>query len=146
MIAFTVIVGDEFGHRPAKVAFAERDHIVQAFLLDRVVSDNSVDNPPSSRDTVVVIHQPAHTRSAANRPAATGSLERLNQFVADALMVPLTVVVRDELRNRAAKVALTQRDHAVEAFLLDRPNKPLGVRVAVRRAERCLNDPDVLLF
>jgi hypothetical protein len=67
------------------------------------VSDNSVDNPPSSRDTVKVIQQTAHTRSAANGSAAIGSPERLNQFVADALMVPLTVVVRDELRNRAAK-------------------------------------------
>ena len=35
MIAFTVIVGEKFGHRPAKVAFTERDHLVQAFLLDR---------------------------------------------------------------------------------------------------------------
>ena len=56
---------------------------------------------------VVVIQQTAHTRPAANRPAATGSPERLNQFVADALMVSLTVVVRHEVRNRAAKVALT---------------------------------------
>jgi hypothetical protein len=81
--------------------------------MEPVVSDSSIDDPPSLRDTVVVIQQAAHTRSAANRPAATGSTERLNQFVADALMVPLTVVVRDELHNRAAKVALTQRDHAV---------------------------------
>ena len=62
------------------------------------------------------------------------------------LMVPLTVVVRQEVRNRAAKVVLAQRDHAAEALLLDRPNEPLGVRVAIRRAERRLNDPDVLLF
>ena len=61
-------------------------------------------------------------------------------------MVRLTVVVRHEVRNRASKVALTQRDPAVEAFLLDRPNEPLSVRVAVRRAKRRLNDPDVLLF
>jgi hypothetical protein len=46
-------------------------------------------------------------------------------------MVPFTVVVRHEVRNRAAKMTLTQRDHAVEAFLLDRPNEPLGVRVGV---------------
>jgi hypothetical protein len=34
VIAFTVIVGDEFGHRPAEMAFTEWDHAVQAFLLD----------------------------------------------------------------------------------------------------------------
>jgi hypothetical protein len=65
---------------------------------------------------VVVIQQTAHTRPAANRPAATGSPERLNQFVADALMVPLTVVVRHEIRNRATKMALPQQDHALKAF------------------------------
>ena len=32
-------------------------------------------------------------------------------------MVPLTVVVRHEVRNRAPKVALTQRDHAVETWV-----------------------------
>ena len=72
-----------------------------------LVSDNSIDNALSLRDTVVVIQQTAHTRRAANRPAATGSPERLNQFVANALMVPLTVVVRHELRNRAAKIDRT---------------------------------------
>jgi len=35
MIAFTVIVGDEFGHRQAEMAFTERDHLAQALLLDR---------------------------------------------------------------------------------------------------------------
>jgi hypothetical protein len=35
MIAFTVIVGDEFGHCPAKMEFTEWDHLVQAFLLER---------------------------------------------------------------------------------------------------------------
>ena len=35
MIAFTEIVGDEFGHRPAEMAFTERDHLAQALLLDR---------------------------------------------------------------------------------------------------------------
>jgi len=47
MIAFTEIVGDEFGHRPAEMAFTERDHLAQALLLDRphdpVLSQNSTD-------------------------------------------------------------------------------------------------------
>ena len=62
---------------------------------------------------VVVIQQTDHAWSVANRPPATGSPERLNRFVPNALMVPLTVVVRDELRNRAAKVhsGLPSRPH-----------------------------------
>ena len=67
--------------------------------------------------------------------------ERLNQLVTDALMIPLGMVVRDELGDRASKT-LTQRDHARKAFLLDRPNEPLRVRVAVRCPERRLNDTD----
>ena len=95
---------------------------------------------------VVVIQQTAHTRPAANRPAATGSPERLNQFVADALMVPLTVVVRHEICNRATKMALPQQDHALEALLLDRPHESFRVRVAVRCPQRRLNDSHALLL
>ena len=43
--------------------------------------------------------------------------ERLNQLVTDALMIPLGMVVRDELGNRASKMALTLRDYARKAFL-----------------------------
>ena len=35
MIAFTLIVDDELSYRPAKMAFTERDHAVQAFLFNR---------------------------------------------------------------------------------------------------------------
>jgi hypothetical protein len=38
----------------------------------------------------------------------TCSLKRLNRFVADALMVPLAMVVSDELGNRAAKMLLPE--------------------------------------
>jgi hypothetical protein len=49
---------------------------------------------------------------------AIRSPERLNQLVADALMIPLGFVMGNELGNRASKMSLTQRNHAREALLL----------------------------
>ena len=74
-----------------------------------------------------------HHKVSANRSLDRRSPERLNQFVADALMVPLAVVVGHEVGNGAPKVAFTERDHAIEALLLDRSHEAL--RVGVTAAE-----------
>ena len=37
------------------------------------------------------------------------------------------MVMRDKLRDRAAEVRLPQRNHAIETFLLDRPNETIAV-------------------
>ena len=60
-----------------------------------------------------------------------GSRDPVNQLAGEALMVPPEMVVRDELANRAAKMAFTERDHAIEALLSDRSNEPLRVGVTV---------------
>src|SRR6187200_2536913 len=52
-------------------------------------------------------------------------------------MVPLAVIVDDELGDRAAKMSLAQWNHEIKTFLLDRANEPLRIRVEVRRRERC---------
>ena len=57
-------------------------------------------------------------------------------------MIAFTVMVGDEFGHRPAKMAFTERDHASDAFLLDRADKPLRGGIAVRRAERYLHDPD----
>ncbi len=109
------------------------------------MSDNSSESR-GLRGTVVVIQHATYPLAAANRSLAIRSPERLNQLVADALMIPLDMVVGDELGDCASKMSLPQRDHARKALLLDRPNEPLRVRVAVRCPERRLNDPNALLF
>jgi hypothetical protein len=43
--------------------------------------------------------------------------------------------VDHELRERTTEMSVTERNDALQAFLLDRANKPLRVRVAVWRAE-----------
>ena len=61
-------------------------------------------------------------------------------------MVPLAVIVDNELGDRAAKMSLAQWNHEIKTFLLDRANEPLRIRVAVRRPERCPNTADALAF
>ena len=96
MIAFTEIVGDEFGHRPAEMAFTER-----------VMSENCVVTPDGClRGTVVVIQHATDPLATANRSWADCSIKRLNQLVTDTLMVPLGMVVGDEFGYRATKMPL----------------------------------------
>jgi hypothetical protein len=43
------------------------------------------------------------------------------------------MVMRHELGDGPSKVAFTKRDHAIEAFLPNRPYEPLRMRIAVGR-------------
>jgi hypothetical protein len=48
-------------------------------------------------------------------------------------MIPFTVIVRHELRNGSSKVALPDRDHAIEALLLDRSHEAFDIGIRNRR-------------
>jgi hypothetical protein len=82
-----------------------------------LMSDNSVAILGRLRGTVVVVQHPTNPLTAANTSSAIGSLERLNQLVTDALMVPLSMVVGNELGNRASKMSLPEQNHALEALV-----------------------------
>jgi hypothetical protein len=77
------------------------------------------------RRPVVIVQHASDPLTAANTTLAIGSLERLNQLVTDALMIPVSMVVGDELGNRASKMSLPAQDHALEAHssLIDRTNR-----------------------
>jgi len=77
---------------------------------------------------------------------AIGSRGWVNQLVTNALMIPLCMVVGDELRNRASQMPFPEQDHALEARFLDRPNESLRVRIAVRCTERRPNDSHTFVF
>ena len=70
------------------------------------MSENSVGVFWTLRGTVVVVQHATNPLAAANRSLAIRSPERLNQLVTDALMIPLGMVVGDELGNRASKMSL----------------------------------------
>jgi len=46
-------------------------------------------------------------------------------------MIPLAVIVLDELRDCLPEVPLTDWNDAIETFFLDRPDESLGVGVGV---------------
>ena len=61
-----------------------------------------------------------------------GSSTRLDELVAKALVVPLEMVVRDELEDGGPEVVLAEDRQAVEALLADRAHEALRERVQVR--------------
>jgi hypothetical protein len=95
---------------------------------------------------VVKVQHAAQALPATNHTVAIGSLQGLNELVPDALMIPLRVIVRHELRHGAPKVALAKEQYAVQALLFDRSHEPLCVGITVRRAHCCPDDPDALPF
>ena len=55
----------------------------------------------------------------------------LQKPIVEPLMVSLPVVVLEVLPREEAQVAITERNHSIETFLFDRPNKPFRVHVGV---------------
>jgi hypothetical protein len=56
------------------------------------------------------------------------------------LVIPFAMIVGQVLGHAAAQVALAEWDQPIQALMLDRPDEPLRMRVAVRRPHRCLDD------
>ena len=52
------------------------------------------------------------------------------------------MLMRHEIGERSPKMAFTERDHAIEAFLPDRAHESLRMGIAVGRLERCPNHLD----
>jgi hypothetical protein len=90
------------------------------------------------RRTVVVAEKATDAVTPPNEAAVMPTSNTLDQFVAEALMVAFAMVVDHELPERTTQMPLTQRNEVVQAFFLDRANKPLRVRIAVRGAKRCV--------
>ena len=51
--------------------------------------------------------------------AAIDRRRAVDEFVVESLVIPLTVVMRDEFVDRAAEMTVAERDHSVETLLLD---------------------------
>ena len=64
------------------------------------------------------------------------ALARLDQSVVETLMIPLRVIMGDEIAGSPAERPFTEEDHSVETLVFDRSDKSLGVGIEVRRARR----------
>jgi hypothetical protein len=56
-----------------------------------------------------------------------------NELVPQPWMISLAMIMGDELGDGSPKMTLAQWNEAVKAFLLNRPDKSLGVGVRTRR-------------
>ena len=90
----------------------------------------------------VVIEKPAEALTTANPTAAMNRRRAVNEFVAEPLVIPLLVIVCNELGDRPAEMTVTKRDHPVEALVLDRAPEAFRVGIRVGRLKRCLHHAD----
>src|SRR5690606_30679036 len=66
----------------------------------------------------------------------------IDEFVAEALVIPLSMVVLGIFLHRVTELALPKRDDLRQAFRFDRPNESLGVRVQIWASRREHDGPD----
>ena len=83
---------------------------------------------------VVVVEQAAQPLATADASMTTSdAIVPFDQPVIEALMIALSMIMRNVFADRSAKRFLTEEDHPVEAFAFDRQNKPLDESVQIRR-------------
>jgi hypothetical protein len=74
--------------------------------------------------------------------ASTTRWRAVDEFVAESLVIPLPMVMLDELGDRPAEMTFTERDDPAQTFVLDGPYEALRVRVRVGRLKRRLHHSD----
>ena len=90
----------------------------------------------------VVIEKPAEALTTANPTAPSDGRRAVNEFVAEPLVIPLLVVVGNELGDRPAEMPVAEWNHPVEALMLDRAHEPFGIGIRIRGLERRLHHAD----
>jgi hypothetical protein len=68
---------------------------------------------------VVVAEKSTEALAPTDRTADALPWRTIDQLIVQPLVVPFAMVVRDEFSKRPSKVASTERDHPIEAFLPD---------------------------
>src|SRR5580693_496788 len=86
---------------------------------------------------MIIVEHSAKATAASNRSSTVSQIDfRENEHIADALMVPLAVIMSDELANGDSQSVLSEQNHTLQARLLNAAHEPLGVAVQVRRPGR----------
>ena len=91
-----------------------------------------------SRRPLKEVEQPANPPAAPHAAHPVVYRHGRDESIVETLMIPLAMIVRDELRDGVSKMPLADGNDPIETFLLDRPDESLGVGVRVGRA---LGDP-----
>jgi hypothetical protein len=77
-----------------------------------------------------------------NSASASTRLVPIDQPILKPLVIPLAMVVIDEFLEGPSKVALTERHHAIEALVFDRPYELFSVVLRIGRLKWRLHDID----
>ena len=93
-----------------------------------------------SRRPIVIIQEAPKTRAAANPATGLRRAPILNERVLESLMIPLAMIVLEELGHGPSQMALAEQDRPVETFVSNRPRKTFGVGIRIGRLERRLHD------
>ena len=76
------------------------------------------------------------------RPTALVAGGTLDQLVVHPLVIPLSVVMLDVLRDRPTEMTIAERDHPVQTLLFDRSHEAFGVHIRIGRLKRRLHHAD----
>jgi hypothetical protein len=81
------------------------------------------------RRSIVITEEATNPLTAPDAAVLRLNPNALDQLVAKPLMVALPMIMDHEVGARTPEVPLTQRNHPIQAFLFDGPNKALRVRI-----------------
>ena len=82
---------------------------------------------------IVVTQEPAEPLAALNLALRAADFAvRIDQLIAQALVISLFVIMIEELMDRPAEHLVAEKYHSQEAFLLDASHEPFDVRSQVR--------------
>ena len=93
---------------------------------------------------LIEVKQPAKPPPAPHGARPVGHRRARDQSIVETLMIPLAVIVLDELRDCLPEVPLTDWNDAIETFFFDRPHESLGVGVHGTRLRYCQRPDDLL--
>ncbi len=86
---------------------------------------------PSCRVPVVVIQHAVQPLAPADNPCVfRDTLDWNDEPISEPLMVPLGVIMCDEIVGRIPQRIFTKEDHSLQAAFLDSANEPFGVCVS----------------
>src|SRR5262249_47243214 len=89
--------------------------------------------PASSRRPAVIIEQPAEPLPSGEAPCALDGRTTFNEFVAQPLMIPLSMSGINDLRERPTDMPIATWTAPFPALRLDRAHDAVGGGICIRR-------------
>jgi hypothetical protein len=125
-----------FGNSRSRIAFCTASNCYGVKVRHKC----AIVGPPNGSLSRSVKPAPSRLYVAPSQPPTVLMLVSIDQFVGQALVISFAMVVHDEFGQCTTEMSPAEWDQAVQAFLLDRTDEPLRVRIAVWRPTWGLDD------